>query len=429
VAQTSASHHRLFRQQSLQARALAWQGKPALGLGLPTTFVTIASILIAAAMLALVSFGSYARRVDLQGTILPNTGLISVGAPSAGWVRSLVVTDGEFVEQGAPLYTVDVDIATHAGGVQELVNKVLVAKREMLTQQIDRKTSMSNETKAQLHQKISNLVYQIKLLGEQTEVQQGFLKTLENEYNLFRGLVARQQASLNELDTRQQAWIQAQTKIQDLDRNKARLNGELNDARYQLATLAITTNDEIDALKASIFEIDEKLASGEAHRSVVIPSPSTGKVTAITARSGQLVSAGAPMLKIIPEHTSMQAHLLAPSSAIGFIRQGNRVLLRYSAFPYQRFGEFPGAVTMVSDAALGADEVESLLAGATPAKQTAPLYRVVVEPENQVLNILGDSHRLPASMQVQAYVLLDRRPLYQWIFQPLFDVARAAHGS
>jgi membrane fusion protein len=391
--------------------------------------MTIASILIAAAAFALVAFGSYARRVDLQGTILPNTGLISIGAPAAGWVRSLAVTDGDFVEQGAPLYTVDVDIATQAGGVQELVNKVLVDKRKMLVEQIDRKTNMSNETKTQLEQKISNLISQNTLLGEQLAVQQEFLKILEYEYNLFRGLVGRQQASLNELDTRQQSWMQAQTKIQDLDRNRARLTGELNDARYQLATLAITTHDEIDALKARIFEIDEKLASGEAHRSVVIPSPATGKVTAITARPGQLVGAGAPMLKIIPEHTSMQAHLLAPSSAIGFVRQGNRVLLRYSAFPYQKFGEFPGAVTMVSDAALSADEVQSLLAGATPANQTAPLYRVVVEPENQVLNILGEGQRLPASMQVQAYVLLDRRPLYQWIFQPLSDLVRATHGS
>jgi len=194
VTPASASQYTLFRQQSLQARALAWQGKPALGLGLPTTFMTIASILIAAAAFALVAFGSYARRVDLQGTILPNTGLISIGAPSAGWVRSLAATDGEFVEQGAPLYTVDVDIATQAGGVQELVNKVLVAKREMLVQQIDRKIRMSDETQSQLQQKITNLISQNNLLGEQTTVQQGFLKTLEGEYNLFRGLVARQHA-------------------------------------------------------------------------------------------------------------------------------------------------------------------------------------------------------------------------------------------
>jgi membrane fusion protein len=344
-------------------------------------------------------------------------------------VQSLAVTDGELVEKGAPLYAVDVDTATQSGGVQELVSKVLIAEREMLVEQINRKTRMSAETKTQLEQKKENLVLQIDQLGAQLTVQHGFLKILDSEYGLFRSLVSRQQASLNELDTRQQAWMQAQTKVQDLDRDRVRLNGELNDARYQLATLAITTNDEIDALKAKIFEMDEKLVSGEAHRSVIIASPAAGKVTAITARPGQLVSAGSPMLKIIPQHTSMQAHLLAPSSAIGFIRQGNRVLLRYSAFPYQRFGEFPGAVAMVSDAALTPDEVQSLLAGATPANQTGPFYRIVVEPESQAVNILGENRLLPASMQVQAYVLLDRRPLYEWIFQPVFDLARATHGS
>ena len=34
---------------------------------------------------------------------------------------------------------------------------------------------------------------------------------------------------------------------------------------------------------------------------------------------------------------------------------------------------------------------------------------------------------LPASMQVQAYVLLDRRPLYEWILSPIYDLARTAH--
>jgi hypothetical protein len=32
-------------------------------------------------------------------------------------------------------------------------------------------------------------------------------------------------------------------------------------------------------------------------------------------------------------------------------------------------------------------------------------------------------------MQVQAFVLLDQRPLYQWILQPVYDLARAAHGT
>jgi membrane fusion protein len=122
----------------------------------------------------------------------------------------------------------------------------------------------------------------------------------------------------------------------------------------------------------------------------------------------------------------MHAELLAPSSAIGFIHRGDLVLLRYSAFPYQKFGEHWGTVVSVACAALSPDEVESLLAGAPPLNQTGPFYRVIVEPDCQFVRVYGKEHALPASMQVQAYVLLDRRPLYAWISNPLYDVGRAA---
>ena len=73
--------------------------------------------------------------------------------------------------------------------------------------------------------------------------------------------------------------------------------------------------------------------------------------TAIVGHPGQVVSAGSPMLMIVPQPAIMHVELLAPSSAIGFIHQSDRVLLRYSAFPYQKFGEYGGTVMTVSDAA------------------------------------------------------------------------------
>jgi membrane fusion protein len=153
---------------------LQWQGRAALALGLPAAFTTFASLALAAATAALVTFGSYARRVDLQGTVLPNTGLIAISAPTSGWIESLAVQEGEFVEQGTPLYTLDVDTATKGGSVQQLVANVLVAQREMLTEQIDRRTRMSEETQKQLQQKIGNLNAQIDQLGAQITMQQGF---------------------------------------------------------------------------------------------------------------------------------------------------------------------------------------------------------------------------------------------------------------
>jgi membrane fusion protein len=412
MADTTGSPQRLFRQQSLRARDLAWQGRPALALGLPAACTTFASVALATATAALIIFGAYARRVDLQGTVLPTAGLITVSAPSSGWIESLAVQEGQIVEQGTLLYTIDVDIATKGGSVQQLVTNVLVAERELLNQQIERKTRMSEETQKQLQQKITNLTAQIDQLGGQITMHQGFFKTVTDEYNLFRGLLERRQASPNEFDTRQQTWMQSQSKLQDLESSRLRLKAELNDAQYQLATIAIATGDEIDALRAKISEIEEKLATGEARRSIELRAPDAGVVTAIVGRPGQAVGTGAPLLKIVPKDTSMQAELLAPSSAIGFIQSGERVLLRYSAFPYQKFGEYWGTVMIVSHAALNPDEAQTLLAGAPPINQPGAFYRVIVEPDSQFVNVYGEARALPASMQVQAYALLDRRPLY-----------------
>jgi membrane fusion protein len=429
----------LFRPQSLRGRELAWQGRPMLTLGLPAAFTSFASVALAAATAALITFGSYARRVDMEGTVLPTIGLVVISSPSPGWIEALAAREGEIIEKGAPLYTLDLDTATKDGRTQQQIIHVQRVEREALTQQIDRKTRMSEETQRELRQKIENLKVQIDQLGEQITMQQGFFKVINKEYKLFLDLTERHQASLNELDSRQQAWMQSQSKLQELESSKLRLKGELNDAQYQLATIAITSSDEIDTLRNKILEIDEKLANSEARRSIEIRAPEAGVVTAIIGHPGQVVSTGSPMLKLVPQPAIMHVELLAPSSAIGFIRQGDRVLLRYSAFPYQKFGEYWGTVVTVSDAALTPEEVQSLLSGAqpttqgmpagvAPTKQTGPFYRVIVEPDSQFASVYGEERKLPASMRVQAYALLDRRPLYQWMLEPLYEIGRAAHG-
>ena len=82
MADATVARRGLFRRESLQTRASAWQGQPSLRLGLPATFTTIAAVAVAAALSALLAFGSYARRLDLDGAVLPTAGLIAISAPS-----------------------------------------------------------------------------------------------------------------------------------------------------------------------------------------------------------------------------------------------------------------------------------------------------------------------------------------------------------
>lgn len=127
----------------------------------------------------------------------------------------------------------------------------------------------------------------------------------------------------------------------------------------------------------------------------------------------------------------MQAQLFAPSSAVGFLRPAQAVQLRYQAFPYQKFGHHPGQVLQVSRTPLQAAELASLplSAGAFPgasadgaAPAAEPLYRITVALDEQTVQAYGVAQPLVAGMQLEADVLLDRRRLIEWIFEPLLSV-------
>jgi membrane fusion protein len=420
--------YRLFRPEALLAGELAWQGRPALALGLPAAFTSISAAAVVAAAVALITLGSYSRRVDMEGTVLPSTGVIAIAVPSPGRIETLSVGEGEAVKKGGPLYTMDLDTVTKDGGIQQRIIEAQTGERDMLAQEVARKTRMSEATEKELQQKIEATKLEINQLAAQIPVQQEFVRKVSTDYNQFVSLIERHLVSLNEVSVRQQTWMQAVARLQDLENTQMRLKSELKDAQYQLSTSVQTRSDEIDTLQSKVLEINEKLANSEAHRLIEIRAPEDGVVTAILAHAGQTVSTGAPMLKIVPQYAPMQAELLAPSSAVGFIHKGARVLLRYSAFPYQKFGEYPGTVVNVSRTALNADEVKNLLAGAPPSKENGPFYRVVVEPDTQIVNIHGEESTLPAGMQVHAYALLERRRLYEWMLEPLYDIGRATHG-
>src|ERR1700730_10058813 len=132
----STSQRSLFRPESLRARELAWQGRAVLALGLPAVFTTFSSVALAAAMAALITFGGYSRRVDMEGAVLPSAGLIAISSPSPGWIAALAVREGEAVERGALLYTLDLDTATKDGRTQQQIINAQTAARGMLTQQI-----------------------------------------------------------------------------------------------------------------------------------------------------------------------------------------------------------------------------------------------------------------------------------------------------
>ncbi|MBC8057325.1 MAG: HlyD family secretion protein, partial [Rhizobiales bacterium] len=119
----------------------------------------------------------------------------------------------------------------------------------------------------------------------------------------------------------------------------------------------------------------------------------------------------------------LQAQLFAPSSAVGFVRANQQVQLRYQAFPYQKFGHQSGEVVQVSRSPLQASELAGLSLPAALSAGGEPLYRITVDLDRQSVAAYGQPQALSPGMQLEADVLLDRRRLIEWLFEPVLGIA------
>jgi len=198
-----------------------------------------------------------------------------------------------------------------------------------------------------------------------------------------------------------------------LARDAAALEGQRRELPLQVRARAGELQREAQALAKESAENDSK-------HEVLIRAPQDGTVGSVLAEPGQSVAPDAALASLVPADTRLQAHLYAPSSALGFIRPEQAVRLRVAAFPHQKFGHQAGVVQQVSSTPLQAGELAALPLATKPNE---PMYRVTVTLERQNVMAYGHEQPLAAGMQLEADVLLERRRLIEWMFAPVLGIA------
>jgi len=384
--------------------------------------LSASSVLAIAATVTLLMYGSYARRVELRGVMLPATGLIQVNAPVAGFVQRMDVKDGQTVTKDTPLYVINQETSTTSGDTQQKIIDALNDQRQTLLMQISRKMALQVQQRQEFQRRIDNLKEQIQQTYSQVELKEAFVAKLTKDFADYSNFVQRGIGNLNEKLAQQANWMRARDELEELKAVALKKHGDLVGLQSEQVSVDFQNDYEIDVLHTKVAETEQQLANAEAKRAVEIKAPGSGVVTAIASYQGQTVKSGARMLTIVPEHKNMRAELLAPSTSIGFLRPGQRVLLRYSAFPYQKFGQYWGTVTEVSHAALQPEELKSLVPTLLPSEQSKTFYSVIVVPDRQNVTAYGRLEPLQASMQVEARVLLESRAIYQWILDPIYGL-------
>ena len=180
------------------------------------------------------------------------------------------------------------------------------------------------------------------------------------------------------------------------------------------------------ALQRDLAQLEQERVETEARGALSVNAPVTGLVATQLVKPGQAVQAGQPLMSLLPGDGALEAELLVPSRAIGFIAPGDAVLLRYQAYPYQKFGHQRGKVSRISRSALSSGELGALVG---KAGQGEPFYRITVKLARQAITAYGKPEALKPGMLLEADVLGEKRRLIEWVFEPLYSLKGKVGGG
>ena len=271
--------------------------------------------------------------------------------------------------------------------------------------------------KQALAEAMQNLAAERRQLSQQIDLDNQTLPAVQRSLGRLQDAAKQHIATDAQLQSQIYTYTELLSTHAQFMQSSIQVDGRLSDTAARYRRFDDDLARELAELDRQIASLDQQVAENEAKRAVSILAPDDGTLTAIRGHVGQHVEAGSTLLTLLPHSQTLEADLYVTSAAIGFIREGAPVLLRYAAFPYQRFGLYRGRVTQITRAPMTID------GGAASSQQ---FYRIVVMPELPYVLTYGERRPIEAGMQVEADIALDRRRLYQWLFDPLASLGSLA---
>ncbi|HTQ35679.1 MAG TPA: HlyD family efflux transporter periplasmic adaptor subunit [Steroidobacteraceae bacterium] len=417
--------HDLFRREAIEARRGARLGSISLVQPLRPWLLTGAALLVALLVAAFLLLGSYTRRSTVTGQLQPALGLATVLAPTAGVVSELHVIEGQHVAAGQLLAMLAVPRMVTAKPFALEVDHSLGGREQGLRSAHDGQLRSIDAQAAGFTAQLAAAREELAQLQAEIATREAQARLDEETLARMRELQERQYVSLLQLRQQESTALEQRGAVQELRRQSAATERSILQLQQSLAEIPGQRKAVEAGTQRDLAALAQERAEMQAPGSLAVAAPVTGVVAAQIVKSGQAVQNGQPLLTLLPGDGTLEAELLVPSRAVGFIAPGDRVLLRYQAYPWQKFGQQRGRVAAISRSALGPAELGAL----TGTAGGQPLYRVTVALARQSVTAYGRSEALKPGMVLDADILGESRHLFEWLFEPLYSLRGKIGGA
>jgi membrane fusion protein len=365
-------------------------------------------ILLFAAAFAVAVLLRIPETVSSPFTLVPIRGTDAVRALRGGVVAEIRVSEGQPVHKGAAAFVIrSQEVGDRYSELQtlrnQLQNDVESLANARTKNESRRRTDLEEGRRLKAHlatvQQILALKQeQLVVAKEQLRrskilVDQGIGSWMEHsgyEMRVNQTAVELQQMATDQRDT--------QTAIQKLqDDSQAR------DVEFRELERSLKETDDKSRIRIKALMGDPAGGIGSELR---VDAPCSGTVLRLQARrAGAVVREGDVLCELACSGEQLQAELTVPQSGLALIRLGQPVKLLYDAFPYQRYGVRHGTVRWTSPASVLVNE--------------KPSFRVFVDLPDETVRVDGKPRPLMAGMGGTARVIVGRRSLISYAFEPL----------
>ena len=439
----------LFRPEVLNSKSGNSLGCIRLSQPISTLLITIISAILAISLISFSYFGFYTKKARISGITVPIGGTILLNSPSMGFVKNILVKEGQLVSAGTRIMEIGMEREGSDGEISSIVEKQLNSKKNEMENEVLLRIDQHNSQLDTLKSQIKGVEQQISQIETEISISNRRLQLANKAVAGYRKLQDEGFMSGVQAQQKQEEYLDIESKISSLKRGKIELISMLNNFASQKKTLQMSLNSDQIQTKKLIISVQQELAENKNRRSNYIVATTPGVISTLNVENGQNISGNQALATILPisackdsgenilqtsannttcldRKGQLEVHLYAPSRTAGFVVEGQEVLIRYDAYPYQKFGLQKGKIINVSRTPFSTAELPIGLASSLNSRlrsnnagEGEGLYRIKARLDSQNILLYGVNHHLKPGLMLEAEVSLDKRQVWEWIFEPV----------
>ena len=393
---------------------------------------------------------SYFGRIDIvaiaNGKISTEGSTKIIQPAISGVVTSINVHEGQRVKKGETLLALDKttaekDVATAnqslntarverdilrrlavGGNTDEIINNADLPDetKAMLRQFASSQTALSATRQQAVNGTISNYQQQLQFNQQaknqlETNAQNLKNRKAEIEKQLPNANPVDKLRLQNELSNIDQRITSADSAVlgqnQQLLQSQSALTQEQNQSQTQTAETNSAFSNQIITAEKRIIELENNLVKAkQILAQTTITAPVDGTVLSLTVKTiGGVVNAGQQLAQIVPEKVPLYVDAVLDNQDVGFVKPGQRVVVKVATYPFQRYGYLEGTVENISPDAIQ-DDKKGLI------------YKAKIKLNDDKSSKQNQLKLLPG-MSVSAEITTGQRRIIEFFLDPLMTKA------